>query len=179
MFLQTQRLILRKFREEDFADVCVFAMDRERNRLIGNAPVESLEDAQAFFAWMKDMEPRGYALVLKQTGRVVGDLTVYEKSSVGNHPSLAGLTGREMSFSMAAPYRRQGLMEEAVRAVIDEIFEQEGADYIADGYFDFNTASRALHEKLGFSYLCTERVTSPEGEPRTLINSVLRRETWR
>ena len=179
MFLETPRLILRRFQDEDFDDVCAIAMDGERNRLIGNAQVRTIEDARAFFTWMKDREPRGYALVLKDTGRVAGDLSVYEHTTVEDHPDLAGLTGRELSFSVAAPYRRQGLTEEACRAVIETLFDDEGVDYIADGYFDFNAASKALHEKLGFSYFCTLQVTSPEGEPRTLICCILRREAWR
>ena len=179
MFLETTRLILRRFQEKDFDDGCAIAMDDERNRLIGNAPVHTIEEARAFFGWMKDKEPRGYALVLKQTGHVAGDLSVYEHTTVEDHPALAGLTGRELSFSVAAPYRRQGLTEEACRAVITTLFDDEGIDYIADGYFDFNAASKALHEKLGFSYFCTMQVTSPEGEPRTLIVCILRREAWR
>ena len=179
MFLETPRLILRRFQDRDFDDVCAIATDSWRNWMIGNWQVRTEEDARAFFTWMKDREPRGYALVLKQTGRVAGDLSVYEHTTVEDDPSLAGLTGREMSFSVAAPYRRQGLTEEACRAVIETLFDDEGVDYIADGYFDFNTASKALHEKLGFSYFCTLQVTSPEGEPRTLICCILRREAWR
>lgn len=177
-FLRTERLLLRKFRDEDFADFRVFAMDEERNLMIGNARVENEAEARALFLWLKDEEPRAYAVVMRETGRVVGDLTVYGQCSFGDHPALAGLSGRELSFSMARRWQRRGLMEEAVRAVIGTLFDQEGADYVADGYFACNAASAALHEKLGFSALATIKVPF-RGKETDLVCCVLRRETWR
>ncbi len=130
IFLETDRLILRPFRDEDFSDFCVFAMDSERNHVMGNPPVPDEAEARAFFHWLKDEERRAYAIVLKATGHVVGNLTVYDISSVSDLSELAGLRGREMSFSIARSYRRQGLMEEALRAVIGHLFRAEKADYI-------------------------------------------------
>ncbi len=175
IFLQTQRLVLRRFREEDFSDFCAIALDAERNRLMGNPPVNNLADAQDFFRYMKDEEPRAYALVSRQTRRVIGNLTVYGSSDLQDDPAFADLVGRELSFSMAQSYRRQGLMTEAIQAVIRHLFSVEHADYICDGYFDFNDASRLLHQKLGFSYLSTEQVPVPGGKHATLIQCILRR----
>jgi len=105
---------------------------------------------------------------------VVGNLTVYDSSSVSDRPELANLQGREMSFSIARPHRRQGLMAEALQAVISHLFQAEHADYITGGYFTFNTPSRALHEKLGFTYLSTERLRLPDtGEEAELTNVIL------
>ncbi len=174
MFLETDRLLLRPFRDEDFSDFCVFALDPERNHVMANPPVPDEAEARAFFYWLKDEEKRAYAIVLKSTGHVVGNLTVYDSSSVSDRPELSGLRGREMSFSIARPYRRQGLMEEALRAVIAHLFQAENADYITDGYFTFNEPSRVLHEKLGFAYLCTERLRLPDtGEEVDLTNVIL------
>lgn len=38
MFLETERLILRKFREADFEDFCEFAMDEDMCRMMGRTP---------------------------------------------------------------------------------------------------------------------------------------------
>ncbi len=147
---------------------------KKRNHIMGNPPVPDEAEARAFFHWLKDEEPRAYAIVLKATGRVVGNLTVYDSSSVSDRPELAGRRSREMSFSIARPYRRQGLMEEALRAVIGHLFRAEKADYITGGYFSFNGPSRALHEKLGFTYLDTERLRLPDtGEEAALIDVIL------
>ena len=51
MFLETERLILRKFQEADFADFCEFVMDPERNRLMGNYEINSADDARGLLEW--------------------------------------------------------------------------------------------------------------------------------
>lgn len=177
IFLETDRLILHPFRDEDFADFCIFAMDEERNHVMGNPPVPEETEVRAFFHWLKDEERRAYAIVLKATDRVVGNLTVYDSSSVSDLPELEGRQSREMSFSIAPPYRRQGLMEEALRAVISHLFWVENVDYITSGYFTFNEPSRALHEKLGFTFLDTERLRLPDtGEEAPLTKETLESE---
>lgn len=76
MFLETARLILRKIREEDFADFCAYAMDKEMCHMMGRSPMDTEEAARANFDWLKNKEERCYGLVLKETGHVIGDLTV-------------------------------------------------------------------------------------------------------
>ena len=48
-------------------------------------------------------------------------------------------------------------MFEAVSSVIDHLFRVEKTDYINCGYLSYNVPSKALQEKLGFTYLLTER----------------------
>ena len=172
MFLETERLILRKFRDDDFDDFCDFAMDDEMSRMMGRSRLRTRADARLAFMWLKNREARGYALELKSTGRVIGSLTVTHvprfKEVVR---SLESHQGRSLSFSISRHYRRQGLMEEAVRAVIDALFA-EGMEYIQCGSFDFNSASRNLQKKLGFEYLTTEYIEM-DGSVCTAIERIL------
>ena len=174
MFLETRRLILRRFREADFEDFCAFAMEADMSRMMGRESLATREEAWRAFRQTRDRSLRGYALVLKETGRVIGNLTVTQPprcAAAAGH--LAGRQGRALSFAISRHYRRQGLMEEAVRAVIRALLS-EGMDYIQCGSFDFNTASAALQKKLGFEYLTTERMDL-EGETCTAIWRIL----WR
>ena len=172
MFLETKRLIIRRFRDEDFDDFCDFAMDDDMSRMMGRDMLHTRADARLTFTWLKNREKRGYALVLKDMGRVIGNLTVTQVPRFEETiHRLEGTEGRSLSFSISRHYRRQGLMEEAVRAVIDALFE-EGLDYIECGSFDFNTASAALQKKLGFEYLTTEHFDM-DGEMRTAIERIL------
>ncbi len=159
MFVETDRLILRKFREEDFADFCAYAMDEEMCRMMGNDLMDTEEAARITFDWLKDKEERSYALVLKETDHVIGNLNIVP---VPGHllelPALAGKQGRSLSFCISRQYRRQGLMSEAVRAVTVHLFEEEGMDYVQCGYFDFNAVSGAFQEKLGFTRLATMEI---------------------
>ncbi len=156
MFLETERLILRKLREEDFPDFCAYATDPEMCRMMGNDPMDTEEAAWETFDWILKNEPRCYCLVCKEDGRGIGNLTVTPvDASLASLPALTGKQGRSMSFGLSRQYRRRGLMSEAVEAVADRLFREEGMDYILCGYFDFNAVSRAFQEKLGFTHLIT------------------------
>lgn len=173
MFLETVRLILRKFREEDFDDFCEYANDREMCRMMGRDDMSNPETARFTFDWLMNREERGYALVLKETGKVIGNLTVTPPPScLDGLPELDGKSGCAMSFSISRQYQRRGLMEEALRAVIAYLFDAEGMDYINCGCFDFNHASRTLQTKLGFVYLITEHFREA-GEELTGIENIL------
>ena len=172
MFLETERLIIRKFWDEDFDDFCDFAMDDDMSRMMGRDLLHTRADARLTFTWLKNREKRGYALVLKDTGRVIGNLTVTQVPRFEEVlRKLDGFEGRSLSFSISRHHRRRGLMEEAVRATIDALFD-EGLDYIECGSFDFNTASAALQKKLGFQYLTTERFDM-NGEMFTAVERIL------
>ena len=158
MFLETERLLLRKFREEDFEDYYAYAADQETNRMMGQSDLSDREDARACFDWLKDKEERSYAIVCKEDGRVIGNLNVCALPGFLIEMDLAQLRGRRgvcLSFCLSRDYRRRGLMEEAVRAVIDELFQVEGMEYVQCGYFDFNLPSEKFQEKLGFERLTT------------------------
>ena len=173
MFLETERMVLRKFREEDFYEFCAFAMDDEMCRMTGRAPMPDEAAARVNFDWLKDREPRGYALVLKESGRVIGNLTVTKVSDwLMKREELQGKRGVSLSFSIGKDYQRRGLMYEAVRAVVDRLFQDENLDFINCGYFDFNTASRRLQQKLGFEPLLAVRAIL-RGEERTIVENVL------
>lgn len=172
MFLETERLIVRKLEEGDFDDFCAFAMDDEMCRMMGRAPMPDRAAARITFNWLKNHEPRGYALVLKENGCVAGNLTVARLADqLGRLDELQGRRGCALSFSIGREHRRKGLMLEAVRAVIDRLFD-EGMDFINCGHFDFNTASQALQRKLGFEPLLTERICFDE-EERTCVENIL------
>lgn len=173
MFLETERLILRKFREEDFADYCAYAMDEEMNRMMGNDTLDTVEAARECFDWLKDKEERSYVLVLRETGRVIGNLNVVTvPEDVAELEPLAGKQGKSLSFCISRQYRRQGLMSEAVRAVIAHLFDEEGMDYVHCGYFDFNTVSAKFQEKLGFTYLTTLELDF-KGERLVSVENIL------
>ena len=177
MFVETERLVLRKFREEDFEDYYAYAADREMNRMMGQYDLTDREDARSCFDWLKDKEERSYAIICKEDGKVIGNLNVTALPDFLIEMDLAELRGKRgvcLSFCLSRDYRRQGLMEEAVRAVIDELFRVEGMDYIQCGYFDFNLPSERFQEKLGFERLTTG-VIDWNGEEIHTVEGVL----WR
>ena len=173
IFLETDRLLLRKFQDTDFEDFCAFAIDPEMCRMMGRDNITDPDSARFTFHWLKDKEPRGYALVLKETNRVIGNLTVANVSSdLAKEPVLSGKKGCSLSFSLSRHYQRRGLMEEAVRAVIDKLFREEHMDYINYGHFDFNIPSANLQKKLGFEHLRTD-IIDIDGIETVCVENIL------
>lgn len=172
-FLRTDRLILRKFQDSDFDDFYEYARDAEMSRMMGRDFITDPESAMPTFRWLKDYEPRGYVLELKETGKVIGNLTISEPPDlVTSMPETQNRCGKSLSFSVSRAYQRRGLMSEALHAVIEHLFCAENVDYINCGYFDFNVASRELQKKLGFIRLTTESFQR-DGEVYTVIEQIL------
>ena len=158
MFIETERLVLRKFQEDDFDDFCEYAIDDEMCRMMGRKLMKNREDARWNFDWLKDKEERCYGLVYKETGKIIGNLTVGGVLiNLAEMEKLKGKVGKSLSFSISKDHQRKGLMLEAVNAVINHLFDRESTDYIQCGHFSFNTASEMLQKKLGFEYLTTRR----------------------
>lgn len=174
MFLETERLILRKFQEVDFDDFCEYAIDDEMCRMMGRRIMKNKDDARWNFDWLKDKEERCYGLVYKETGRIIGNLTVCDNvpTELLELEKLKGKVGKSLSFSISRNYQRKGLMLEAANAVIKHLFDIEGMDYIQCGHFPFNTASEMLQKKLGFEYLTTLRFDD-EGVEIISIENIL------
>ena len=179
MFVETERLVLRRFRESDFEDFCEYAIDEEMCRMMGRDHIYDAETARPTFDWLKNHEERGYVIVYKANGKVIGNLTVtLPPPFVRCRKELEGYDGRALSFSISRQYQRQGLMFEAVRVVIDCLFRLEGVDYINCGHFSFNIPSRELQKKLGFSYLDTERFEIDGVETEGIENILWNDVTW-
>ena len=178
MLLETNRLILRKFRQDDFDDYCAYIVnDDELAHMILTEPIHSIEEARSCFDWKLNRETeRWYALCLKEEeNKVIGGITMHPvPEEWASRPELSGCRGASLSFSISRHYRRRGLMEEAVRALIEYLFQTEGLDYINCGYMDYNHPSQKMQEKLGFTYFLTDTFEI-DGTPFTAIENILRK----
>ena len=58
--------------------------------------------------------------------------------------------GREIGYVLAKDYWGKGLMPEAVKLVIDYLFNVLDYDFLLCGHYDRNNRSRRVQEKLGF-----------------------------
>ena len=161
MYLETQRLIVRRMEDADFPHWCSYATDSRLCRMMDTPILSTLEDARQAFDWLLAHEKRFYAIVLREEMKCVGHLIVYNYPDIGDLPELQGKTGRSLSFAVSGAYRRRGIAAEALTATIDYLFDRRGVDYIISSYYTFNEPSRRLHEKLGFKPLAGN---DPAGE---------------
>ena len=175
-FLETERLALRKVTEKDFSYFRADLADKEMDRMMLRWPCETEEDIRLGFEWFLYKEERAYAIVHKETGETIGNLTVYNHvpECVANHEVVQGKNGKALSFAVLPAFQRKGYMYEAVSGVIDHLFREEKTDYINCGHLSYNAPSKALQEKLGFTYLLTERLQF-DGQEMESIENIL----WR
>lgn len=175
--VETERLRLRPFRHSDLNDLYEYLSQKEQQRLAGNTPVDSLDDAREVLEWfLKPAVPQGYfAIVLREENKVIGNLTVGCYPFLDSDPVLRELRGVTLSYVLNENYWRRGLMTELLRAAYPILLGKGKLDYIQSGYFDFNAASAALQRKLGMR-LWTEGEFELNGERVKTKEMILFRE---
>lgn len=152
--LETERLLLRPWRQEDLQDFYDYASVDGVGQMAGWEPHKSLEMSQKILDLFIN-EKKTFALVDKQTGRVIGSLGLEsaERAECGESPDiLAQKQGREIGYVLRREDWGRGLMPEAVRRVIRHCFDDLHMDFLLCGHFNENRQSRRVIEKCGFSY---------------------------
>ena len=168
--IETERLILRPWREEDAEDLYRYASDPAVGPAAGWAPHESVEDSLHVLRTIL-MKPDTWAVTLKGSDVPVG--------SVGIFPSSCSLANGqpEIGYWLARPLWGNGCIPEAVRTLIALCFDR-GAEEVWCAHADFNVRSRRVIEKCGFTYPCTEDWTSALGDVRKSLYYAIRRKEW-
>lgn len=85
-----------------------------------------------------------YSIVEKETGRVVGVLSMMDAERA--------VPGWELGIEIAPDARRNGFAREALAAVVEAYFAQTETVLFTGGHYAYNTASGELLKKLGFVY---------------------------
>lgn len=151
MTITTPRLLIRPHTPADFDDYFAYIMDAELQYMLGLHDVTDRASAQLTYNWLL-VNTKFLALCPLETGRTVGHICIHPANA------LPGRRGLDLTFAISKAYRRLGLMEEALRAVIETLFAQNKADYLQCEYTSFNTPSKNLQQKLGFRLVKTEAI---------------------
>ena len=176
MYLETDRIILRRFREEDFPAFCGYVMDADICRMTGWEDFPSAEAVRPVFDRMVAAETT-YAMVLKSTGTLVGNFSAAPLHPyLLHHPDLQEKSGRALSVVLSKECHHTGLGTEVGRAIIDHLFRLEKVDFVNAGYFSYNTPSKGLQEKLGFHFLGTHSFRRGEEEVNVIENIIWKEE---
>ena len=149
--LKTDRLTLRPFRKSDLSDFFEYAKVDGVGQMAGWLPHKNLDESRAIL----DMFIREKkTLALEHQGKVIGSLGI-DLYNEQDYPEFAALQGREIGYVLAKDYWGQGLMPEAVTAVIQYLFDVENLDFLICGHFERNGRSRRVIETCGFRYIKT------------------------
>lgn len=147
--IETERLILRAFRPEDLDDFFEYASVPGVGEMAGWHHHESKDDTLKILDGFIEKD-KTFALVLKESGKVIGSLGVEMYKMEEALTEFAPYRGREIGYVLSKEYWGRGLMPEAVCGVIKYLFEVEELDFLLCGYYNFNVQSKRVQEKCGF-----------------------------
>jgi ribosomal-protein-alanine N-acetyltransferase len=151
--LETDRLILRKMILGDTEAVFAYASDPEVTRYVIWDAHRTIEDSEIFLRSVaeryENAEVADWGIVYKGNGRFIGGCGI-----VGWDLENARA---EIGYVLSRQYWGQGLMPEAVRAMIAFGFEKMGLNRLEARCITENTASARVMEKAGMLYEGTLR----------------------
>ncbi|HEM6190558.1 TPA: GNAT family N-acetyltransferase [Streptococcus suis] len=176
MILETNRLILRPWSETDVADLFSQAIHPEVGPAAGWPVHQSVEESREIIKTVLS-QPETYALVLKETGQVIGSIGLMLGKQGGlDLPDSEA----ELGYWLGQGFWGQGLIPEACQVLLDYGFSQLSLDKIWCRAFVENSKSLRVQEKLGFVYqYLLEDVHFPLiDEVRTERVSLLTRGEW-
>ena len=176
MTFETERLILRPWREDYAESLYKYASDPEVGPKAGWPPHTSVEDSRQIIRQVLSV-PETYAVCLKESGEAVGSVGL----KMGDATDMTDRADEcELGYWIGRPFWGQGLIPEASRELLRHAFEDLNMQAVWCGYYDGNTKSRRVQDKLGFVYHHTT-----EGLEVRLMNEIrtghvmlMTRETW-
>ena len=165
--IETERLILRPWREDDAEALYKYAKDPDVGPIAGWEPHTSVDYSlniiRTVFA-----APEVFAVVLKETNEAIGCCGVIFSNSHNEVDSKNKNNEAEIGYWIGKPYWGHGLIPEAVAALLDRSFNKLGLDTVWCGFYEGNLKSKRVCEKSGFKYHHTvANVISPLGDIRT------------
>lgn len=180
--LETKRLILRPFQKNDAWDVFEYLKEPAVNCFAGMR-LNSLDEAETEMKKRANETEYYFAIVLKDTGKVIGEIDAYPERGEP-HDTTSPLDTFSPCWMLNSAYQGKGYAYEAAHAFFDYLFMKKGARRIYAYTEDYNLSSQKLCEKLGMRKegLFKEFVSfinNPDGTPHyenTVQYAILKKE---
>jgi RimJ/RimL family protein N-acetyltransferase len=153
VFVETDRLVLRRFTRDDLDSIVELDSDPAVKRYIDNgAPADRRDLAETlewWLGWYERSERYGFwAAVEKSTGRFVG--WFHLRPGDGDAPDEP-----ELGYRLRQEVWGQGYATEGSRALIAKAFSELGADRVSASTMAVHAASRRVMEKAGMHFVRT------------------------
>lgn len=177
MVLETRRLILRAWEENDGEELFRYASSPEVGPIAGWPVHTSVENSREIIRNVLSV-PETFAIVWKETGLPIGSIGL----KTGEATDLTDAEDEcELGYWLGVPYWGLGIMPEAVNGMLRHAFEDLGMKKVWCGYYDGNEKSKRVQEKCGFRYeWTTKEVEVPlMKETRTGHVNSLSKEEWK
>ena len=143
--IETERLILRTVTVDDAEAIFKWASDPDVNKFM-IYPLH--KDIEVTKEWLKSRDIDGndefdLGFVLKETGELIGQGGVFYKEDID---------AWSIGYNLRKEYWGQGLVPEAMNAIINYVNQEKGVRAIVGEFAKDNSKSRRVMEKLGMTY---------------------------
>jgi RimJ/RimL family protein N-acetyltransferase/GNAT superfamily N-acetyltransferase len=153
MILETERLLLRPWRESDAESLYLYAKDDRIGPIAGWPPHTSVENSREIINTVL-LALENYAVCLKGDDRAIGSIGLM----IGKQSNIdLSDTEAEIGYWIGAPFWGYGLIPEATRELIRHAFVDLHLKTLWCGYFEGNEKSKRVQEKCGFKYHHTRK----------------------
>ena len=144
--METERLLLRPWRDSDAEVLYKYASDPEVGPRAGWAPHKSVEESREIIRTIFHNDHM-WAIELKETNEPIGCIgyLAYGESNIN-----IGENEAEVGYWVARPYWNRGICTEALRLLIDYCINEKGFRTLWSDFFVDNPASGRVMEKCGF-----------------------------
>lgn len=176
MILTTERMILRRWEEGDAEDLYQYASNPAVGPMAGWQPHQSIDESRYIIKTIFG-GAEAYALCLKSDNRAIGAIELM----LNGHTDLTERDDEcELGYWLGKPFWGQGLMPEAVRKMLRHAFEDLGMRKVWCRYYEGNTKSKRVQEKVGFKYQRTAKEVDVPlmHEKRTDHVNAITKEEW-
>ena len=147
--IETSRLILREWKMSDVDDMFEYASVPGVGEMAGWPHHPNREESEYRVNKFIE-EKKTFAIVYKENNKVIGSIGVEFYSAEDKLSEFFDYKGRSIGYVLSKDYWGKGLMPEAVKAVINYLFDVLDYDFLLCSYFDFNHQSKRVQEKCGF-----------------------------
>ena len=180
VFLETERLILRRLTEADLEDLVELSSDPAVTRFInGGKPIPreviQREYLPARLAYYERYAGYGFwAAIEKASGQFLG--WFHLRPPEGGHPDEP-----ELGYRLRQSAWGKGYATEGSRALIDKAFAEHGARRVFASTMSVNIGSRRVMEKSGLKFVRTFFMEWPdkiEGDAHGDVEYALDRADW-
>ncbi len=138
--LETRRLILRKFTEQDMEALFLILQDEEVNKFLPWYPVKSMEETISFYE-EKYAQPQAYAYAIEllEDNFPIGYIKVDMEEP------------HDFGYGLRKEFWQLGIVTEAAKAVIEQVKKDE-LPYITATHDRNNPRSGGVMQNVGMSY---------------------------
>lgn len=145
--IETSRLFIRPFTEDDLDRLIEMRSDPEVNKYLGGSRLQNPEAIERRLkVYMASWDKYGFgasAVIWKENGEMIG---------WGGLMPLEDSGEIEVGYGMVKEYWGMGIGSEIAKAWLEHGFKEAGLERIVAIAFPENTGSRRIMEKLGMKY---------------------------